>query len=90
MSPVTSGELEVSRRKKLLQRMRISPHKIRFEEAEALLVYEGFVLVNSQGSHRTYRHPDGRAVFLVRPHGGRTTCHPDDVRDLLRILDLAR
>ena len=78
----------MGQRDKLLQKMRATPSKIRFTQAEALLRYEGFVLFKARGIHRTYYHEDGRALTLVRPHGRRKTCHPDDIRKLLRVLGL--
>ncbi len=44
----------MSRRDKLLDKMRNSPTNIRFSEVESLLRYEGFVLFNQRGSHCTY------------------------------------
>ena len=53
-----------------------------------MLRYEGFVLFNTRGSHCTYHHADGRMLTIVRPHGARKTCHPADIRKLLRLLEL--
>jgi predicted RNA binding protein YcfA (HicA-like mRNA interferase family) len=44
----------MGRREKLIEKMRNSPRNIRFGEVNALLRYEGFVLFNKRGSHRTY------------------------------------
>lgn len=76
----------MSRREKLLEKMRRTPGSSRFPEVEALVRHEGFVLFNSRGSHRTYHRADGRLLTVVRPHGGRKTCHPDDIRKLLEAL----
>jgi predicted RNA binding protein YcfA (HicA-like mRNA interferase family) len=78
----------VSRRLKLLDKMRNSPGKIRFVQVDSLLRHEGFVLFNKRGSHRTYHHADGRLITIVVPHAKRKTCHPDDVRKLLEVLGL--
>ena len=77
----------MSRREKPLAKMRRSPRNIRFGEVQALLRYEGFVLFNRRGSHRTYHRPDGRLLTIVRPHGKRKTCHPEDVRKILEALE---
>ena len=45
----------MSRRDKLLDKMRTTPDKIRITEVEALLRFEGFDLINRRGSHDTYR-----------------------------------
>jgi len=76
----------MSRRDKLIDKMRSSPSNIRFSQVDALLKYEGFVLFNQRGSHCSYHRADGRLLTIVKPHGGRKTCHPTDIRRLLRIL----
>jgi len=78
----------VSRTDKLVDKMRRSPSNVRFGEVETLLRRTGFVLFNSRGSHRTYHHADGRVLTIVRPHGGRKTCHPQDIGKLLGVLGL--
>jgi predicted RNA binding protein YcfA (HicA-like mRNA interferase family) len=50
----------MSQRDKLIEHMHRTPGKIRFAQVPALLRYEGFVLFNKRGSHRTYHHPEGR------------------------------
>jgi predicted RNA binding protein YcfA (HicA-like mRNA interferase family) len=76
----------MGRREKLIEKMEATPAKVRFTEVEALLRHEGFVLFNSRGSHRTYHRHDGRVLTIVRPHGGRKTCHPTDIRRVLEAL----
>jgi hypothetical protein len=49
------------RREKLLEKIRNSPGKIRFDAVDALLRYEGFVLFNQRGSH----HDDRRWWPLI-------------------------
>ena len=78
----------MSQRDKLIDKMRLTPAEIRFTEVEALLRFEGFVLFNARGSHRTYHRADGRVLTLVRPHGKHKTCHPADIRRLLEVLGL--
>ncbi len=76
----------MARREKLIEQMRNSPGTIRFGEVDALLKHEGFVLFNQRGSHCSYHRSDGRVLTVVKPHGGRKTCHPADIRKLLRAL----
>ena len=76
----------MTRREKLIEKMNRSPEHVRFSEVDALLKYEGFVLFNQRGSHCTYHRADGRVLTIVKPHGGRNTCHPADIRKLLRRL----
>src|SRR5947209_7486635 len=78
---------ELSRREKLLAKMRNSPQSIRFGEVQSLLSYEGFVLFNRRGSHCTFHRADGRLLTIVRPHASRSTCHPNDIRRILEALE---
>ncbi|MCC7087767.1 MAG: type II toxin-antitoxin system HicA family toxin [Chloroflexi bacterium] len=43
---------------------------LRAREVEAILVRLGFVEVRQRGSHRQYRHPDGRGTTIPF-HSGR-------------------
>ena len=76
----------MSRRDKLLAKMRDTPGNIRLGEVDVLLRHEGFVLFNQRGSHCTYHRADGLLITIVKPHGKRKTCHPDDIRKLLEAL----
>jgi hypothetical protein len=62
-----AGERRVTRREKLIEKMRRTPGNIRFTEVENLLRHEGFVLFNARGSHRTYHHGSGRALTELNP-----------------------
>lgn len=79
----------MSRRDKLLERMRADPRSIHFGQVAFLLKHEGFILFNRRGSHCTFHRGDGRVLTVVRPHGGKTTCNPDDIRKLLEALGLS-
>jgi predicted RNA binding protein YcfA (HicA-like mRNA interferase family) len=78
----------MGRREKLIEKMRRTPGNIRFAEVETLLRQEGFVLFNARGSHRSYHRADGRVLTIVRPHGRKKTCNPDDIKTLLKVLGL--
>jgi predicted RNA binding protein YcfA (HicA-like mRNA interferase family) len=78
----------MTRREKLIQKTRNSPGSIRFSEVEAVQRAEGFALFNRRRSHRTYHHPAGKLLTIVRPRGGRKTCHPQNIRKLLEVLGL--
>ncbi len=49
----------MTRREKLIDRMRNSPGNIHFSQIDALLKYDGFVLFNQRGSHCTYHRATG-------------------------------
>ncbi len=68
--------------------MRRTPADVPFSQVEALLRYEGFVLLNSRGSHRTYHREDGKVLTIVQPHGQQKTCSPEYIRRLLEVLGL--
>lgn len=76
----------MSRREKLLDKMKRTPDKIRFSEVESLLRYEGFILFNSRGSHRTFHRADGAVLTVVVPHGRHKTCNPTDIERILEAL----
>lgn len=78
----------MSRRDKLIKKMRLTPGSVRFNEVEALLTYEGFILFNQRGSHCTYHRHDGKILTIVHPHGGDKACHKVDVQKLLEVLGL--
>ncbi len=46
------------------------PPVLKSKEVEAILVKLGFVVVRQRGSHKQYRHPDGRGT-TVPFHSGR-------------------
>jgi predicted RNA binding protein YcfA (HicA-like mRNA interferase family) len=59
-----------SNKAKLLAKLRAgqSDRIFTFAKPELLLLQAGFVHEGGQGSHRIYRHPDGRKMVLA-PHG---------------------
>jgi hypothetical protein len=77
----------MSRRDKLLERMRSAPGATRFSQLQALLG-SGIHGHQHPGKPFTYQHSDGRLLVIVRPHGKRKTCHPRDVRKVLEVLGL--
>ena len=78
----------MSRRDKFVAKMKQNPGGVRYAELESLLHHEGFLRFNQRGSHCTYHRNDGKVLTVVRPHGGRTTCHPADIKRILEILEL--
>jgi len=73
----------VSKKAKLLARIRNNPRAVRFEELTKLLEWYGFELRRTKGSHHAYT--DGSHVIIVarrKPH-----VRPAAVKDALEILD---
>ena len=75
----------MTKREKLLARIRNNPKNVRFDELEGLIVSHGFEKAGSRGSHNVYVR-DTIVITLVRPHGSKKFCHPLDVKDVLEAL----
>jgi len=69
-----------------LERLRRNPKGVRFTDLERVILRAGFTLDRSRGSHRVYVRAS-RILTVVKPHGRHTTCHPRDVRDVIRFLE---
>lgn len=54
-----------------------------FDEAELLLLQAGFILDGGEGSHRVYRHTDGRKMVL--PFHGKNI-KPAYIREIRKLL----
>lgn len=71
---------------KLIQRIKNNPKNVRFSELERVVLQAGFRLERVGGSHHVY--VKGNTVLtIVKPHGRRKLCHPQDVRDVLNFLE---
>ncbi len=64
----------MSKREKLLKKLMAGNQDkaFSFEEAELLLLHAGFILDGGKGSHRVYRHADGRKMVLP--------CHGKEIK----------
>ncbi len=69
-----------------MERLKRNPKGIRFQDLERIILRAGFVLDRTRGSHCVYVR-GGRVLTVVKPHGKHKTCHPKDVRDVLRFLE---
>ena len=71
---------------KRIARLRQNPRHVRFKELEGVLQVAGFTLRRVRGSHYYYRR--GKELLgIVKPHGRRKFCAPQDVKDVLRYLE---
>ncbi len=57
----------MSRKAKLLEKLRRSPNAVRFEEVRTLLEWYGLTLESARGSHYTYL-PQGSLPLVVIRH----------------------
>jgi predicted RNA binding protein YcfA (HicA-like mRNA interferase family) len=72
----------MSRRDKLLARIRNNPRGVTFDELTKVLEWHGFELRRSKGSHHVYVRGHYRiTVVWRRPH-----VHPDAVKEALGII----
>jgi predicted RNA binding protein YcfA (HicA-like mRNA interferase family) len=77
----------VSRKQKLLARVRGNPHGVSFDELVRLAEAVGFVLARTQGSHHIFSHPR-RGIPLVnlqRSNDGKAK--PYQVAQVLDLID---
>jgi hypothetical protein len=78
----------VSRWSKVLAQLRASPNNVRFDDLCGVLVYVGFKLRTTSGSHQIFRHatrPELPLMNLQRPAGGKAK--PYQVRQVLDVID---
>ncbi len=75
----------VTRRSKLLEKLLAGKHDkaFSFDEAEQVLLQSGFMNDGGRGSHRVFRHPDGRKMVLAF-HG--KTVLPAYIREIRKLL----
>jgi len=75
----------MSKKEKLLKKLMAGKHDkaFSFDEAELLLLQAEFIYSSGEGSHRVYRHPDGRRMVLAF-HG--KTIAPAYVRQIRNLL----
>jgi predicted RNA binding protein YcfA (HicA-like mRNA interferase family) len=57
----------MSKREKLLSRIKNSQKNIRFDAFCTLMTWFGFALIRVRGSHHLYQHPDLDEVMNVQP-----------------------
>jgi predicted RNA binding protein YcfA (HicA-like mRNA interferase family) len=75
----------VSKKEKLLQKILSGDQDkgVNFDDAELLLLRAGFVHRGGEGSHRVYRHSDGRRMVLA--HHGKSVA-PAYIRQIRNLL----
>lgn len=74
----------MTRRDKLLERLRNNPNNVSFADLESLLVQHGYTLARSAGSHFIYQRMGCPSITVTR-HGDQA--RPAAVREALRVLD---
>ncbi len=74
----------MSKRDKLLEKIRRNPKDVTFKESDQLLQSFGYELVRTKGSHSAYRRPGAPPITIARrqPH-----VHSEAVKEVLRAID---
>ena len=68
---------------KLLDKIKINPKHVRFDDLIKVLRYRGYDIINVKGSH--YSFSNGETVLtIVRPHGSNKFCHVQDVKEVIK------
>lgn len=75
----------MSKKAKLLKKLNDAnqDRSFSFDEAVSLLLNAGFVKDGGEGSHRVYRHPDGRRMVLTFHGKDVKPCYIREIRKLL-------
>jgi predicted RNA binding protein YcfA (HicA-like mRNA interferase family) len=76
----------LTKRQKLFEKLMAGKHDkaFSFDEAQLLLLQAGFVHSSGEGSHRVYRHPDGRRMVLAFHGRNVAPAYIRQIRNLLR------
>ena len=78
----------MSKREKLLSKLRNNPRAARFEDLQRALVNAGFVLARIAGSHFIYRHGSGRMCNIQRARDG--GAKPYQIEQIMEAIDATR
>jgi len=76
----------MTKKEKLLAKIRNNPKEVRFEDLEGLIINHGFEKAGGKGSHNVYVK-ENTVITVVRPHGRNKFCHPLDVKGVLDVLE---
>lgn len=76
----------MTKKDKLYARIRNSQKNVRFQDFQALLVYFGFQLIRTRGSHYLYQHPQLEEVMNIQQmKDGRAKSY--QVRQFLKLIE---
>jgi predicted RNA binding protein YcfA (HicA-like mRNA interferase family) len=78
----------MSKREKLLDKLKNNPRAARFEDLQRALKNSGFVLARIGGSHFIYRHKNGRMCNIQRASDGGAKSY--QIEQVLEAIDAAR
>ncbi len=68
---------------KLLDKIKINPKHVRFDDLIKVLKYRGYDIINIRGSHYSFSNSE-TTITVVKPHGGSKFCHVLDVKEVIK------
>ena len=71
-----------------LVRLKKNKTNIAFSELSQILRNEGYVEQSIKGSHYIFGEKGNLPIMIVKPHGGKKSCHPMDVNKVIKILEV--
>ena len=63
----------MSKKEKLIKKIKNNPHNIRFEELMNLLLSYGFLMIMKGTSHAVFKKEGYKTFTIVKPHGKKET-----------------
>jgi predicted RNA binding protein YcfA (HicA-like mRNA interferase family) len=73
----------MSRRDKLLERIRANPHRVSFRDLATVLEWHGFELRRTRGSHHLFKRGQNSITVVFR----KPYVHPRAVKEALALID---
>lgn len=77
----------MSKKDKIIKKIRENPSGVRFEEIESLLSRLGFRKRKGSSSHYVYIKEDAPPIMVVKPHRGEKFTAVVDVKKILEYLE---
>jgi predicted RNA binding protein YcfA (HicA-like mRNA interferase family) len=69
--------------------VRLKKHKtnVGFSDLVHVLNQNGYVEQSVKGSHHIFGKQGHLPIMIVKPHGGKKSCHPMDVNKVIKMLE---
>ena len=77
----------MAKKENQLAKLKKNKTNIAFSELIRILRDEGYTEQSITGSHHIFGKKDTLPVMIVKPHGGKKSCHPMDVNKVIKILE---
>lgn len=73
----------MSKIEKLIEKIKENPKHVHFEDLIKALKTKGYDIINIRGSHYSFSNGE-TTMTIVKPHGGRNSCHVLDVKEVIK------